>query len=112
MTVTSKVLVQGKRVENAQTTQYTSTNCKTIIDTATIVNTTAAPVTLSVNVVESGGAAGAANLVIDGASIAAHGTYLCPELAGKRLDASDFVSMIAGAANSLTLRMEGRQVTS
>jgi hypothetical protein len=38
MTVTVKVLIPSKQAENAQTTQYTATNCKTIIDkfTATV----------------------------------------------------------------------------
>ena len=32
MTVTVKVLIPPKQAEGTQTTQYTATNCKTIID--------------------------------------------------------------------------------
>ena len=112
MTVTSRCLVQGKRIENSQTIQYTSTGLKTIIDGVTIVNTTAAAVLLSINVVANGGAEGPANLVADALSIAEHSTYLCPELAGRRLDAGDFVSMVADTASALSLRMDGRVITS
>lgn len=112
MTVTSKVLVQGKRIENSQTTQYTSTNCKTIVDGALITNTTAGAETVAMWLVPSGGAAADANLVADDVSVPAGGTYLCPELAGRRLDAGDFLVMQASASNSLSLRVDGRQVTS
>ena len=41
MTVSIKVLIPAKQAENAQTTQYTATNCKAIIDKFTATNTTA-----------------------------------------------------------------------
>lgn len=111
MTVTSKCLVQGKRIENAPTAQYTSTNIKTILDGALVTNTTGAAATLSAYIVPSGGAIGAENLVIDNKSIEAHDTYLCPELAGRRLDAGDAVHMVASDVATLSLRMDGRTVS-
>jgi hypothetical protein len=53
-----------KSAENAQTTQYTSTDVQTIIDKFTVNNTTGGNVTFAVNLVNSGGAAGAANLIL------------------------------------------------
>ncbi len=110
MTVTVKVLVPAKQAENAQTTQYTATNCKAIIDKFTVTNTTGSPVTFAVNLVTSGGAAGASNLILS-KTIAANSTYTCPELVGHDLDASGFISTIAGAATSLTIRVSGREIT-
>lgn len=112
MTVTVKVLIPAKQAENAQTTQYTATNCKTIIDKFTVTNTTAGNVTISVNLVTSGGSAGASNLILDTRSIAVDECYTCPELVGQALEPSGFISTIASAATSLTIRVSGREITS
>jgi hypothetical protein len=111
MTVTVKVLIPAKQAENAQTTQYTATNCKTIIDKFTVTNTSAGNVTFSVNLVTSGGSAGASNLILDTRSIAVDECYTCPELVGQALDSGGFISTIAGAATSLTIRVSGREIT-
>ena len=111
MTVTVKVLIPAKQAENTQTTQYTATNCKTIIDKFTVTNTTAGNVTFSVNLVTSGGSAGASNLILDTRSIAPDECYTCPELVGQALEPSGFISTIAGAATSLTIRASGREIT-
>ena len=110
MTVTSKVLVPSKQAENAQTTQYTAVNCTTYIDKASFTNTTAGNVTLSVNLVTVAGSAGASNLIINLRSIAPKETYTAPELVGQVLQPGDFISTIAGAATSLTMRISGREI--
>lgn len=110
MTVTTKTLIPSKQAENAQTTQYTAVNCTTIVDKFTVTNTTAGNVTFSLNAVTSAGAAGAANLIINLRSIAPKETYACPEVVGQVLLAGDFISTIAGAATSLTIRASGREV--
>lgn len=111
MTVRSIALIPAKQAENAQTTQYTAVNCTTYIDKFTITNTSAANVTFSANLVTVAGAAGAANLVINLRSIAPKETYTCPELVGQVLQPGDFISTIAGAATSLTMRASGREIT-
>lgn len=111
MAVTLKVLVPPKQLENSQTTQYTATNVKAIIDKATVTNTSANNVTLSVNLVTSGGSAGSANLIMDTRTIVPDETYLCPELVGQVLEPGSFISTIAGAATSLTMRISGREVS-
>ena len=111
MTVTVKVLIPAKQAENAQTAQYTATNCKTIIDKFTVTNTTAGNVTFSVNLIASGGAAGVSNLILDTRSIAPDETYTCPELVGQVLESGNFISTIASAATSLTIRASGREIT-
>lgn len=111
MAVTAKVLVAPKQLENAQAAQYTATSVRAIIDKATITNTSAANVTVSVNLVTSGGSAGASNLIISSRTIVPAETYLCPELVGQILDSGGFISTIAGAATSLTMRVSGREVS-
>jgi 3-deoxy-D-manno-octulosonic acid (KDO) 8-phosphate synthase len=111
MTVTVKTLIPAKQAENVQTTQYTAANCKTIIDKFTATNTSAGNVTISVNLVQSGGSPGASNLIVDTRSIAPDETYTFPELVGQTLDPGAFISTIAGAATSLTIRASGREIT-
>ena len=57
MSVLVKTLIPSKQAEGSQTTQYTAINCKTIIDKFTATNTSAGNVTISVNLVTSGGSA-------------------------------------------------------
>lgn len=111
MTITVKNIIPRKQAENAQTSQYTAVNCKTVIDKFTVTNTTGAPVVFSVNLVANGGAASAANLVLSSKSIAANETYNCPELVGQSLEAGGFISTLAGAATSLTISATGREIT-
>ena len=111
MTVIIKVLIPAKQAENAQTTQYTATNVKAIIDKFTITNTSANNVTFSCNLVTTGGSAGASNLIVDSRSLVPDETYTCPELVGQALDVGGFISTIAGAATSLTIRASGREIT-
>ena len=111
MTVTVKTIIPAKQAENAQTTQYTATNCKTIIDKFTATNTSAVNVTISVNLVPSGGAAGVDNLIVDSRAIAPDEAYTFPELVGQVLEPGGFISTIASAATSLTIRASGREIT-
>jgi len=111
MTITVKNLIPRKQAENAQTTQYTAVNCKTIIDKFTATNTTAANVLFSVNLVASGGAAGDGNLVVKERAIAPSETYTFPELVGQTLESGGFISTLAGSATSLTISASGREIT-
>jgi hypothetical protein len=110
MAVTPKVLIPAKQAESAQTTQYTATAVKAIIDKFTVTNTNTGNVTLSVNIVTSGGSAGADNLILDARAIAPDETYTCPELVGQVLEAGGFISTLASAATSLTIRCSGREI--
>lgn len=112
MTVTAKPLIAAKQAENAQTTQYTApTGTRTILDKFTATNTSAASVTLSVNLVTSAGTAGDSNLIVKTKALAASETYTFPELVGHVLNPGDFISTIASAATSVTIRAAGREVT-
>lgn len=111
MSVTIKQLIPAKQAENAQTTQYTAVACKAVIDKFTVTNTSTNNVTLSVNIVASGGSAGNNNLIIKARTILPSETYLCPELVGQALEASSFISTLASAATSLTIACSGREIT-
>ena len=111
MTVIVKVLIPAKQAENAQTTQYTATNVRAIIDKFTVTNTSANNVTFSCNLVTVAGSAGASNLIIDARSLVPDETYTCPELVGQALESGGFISTLAGAASSLTIRASGREIT-
>lgn len=111
MAITVKNLIPAKQAEAVQTTQYTATNCKAIIDKFTATNTSAAAVTLSVNLVPSAGTATNANLIVDTRSVAPDETYTFPELVGQVIEVNGFISTIASAATSLTIRASGREIT-
>jgi hypothetical protein len=111
MAVTPKVLIPPKQAEDAQTTQYIATAVRAIIDKFTVTNTSAGNVAISVNLVTVSGSAGASNLIIDARTIAPDETYTCPELVGHVLEAGGFISTLAGAATSLTIRCSGREVS-
>lgn len=111
MTVTVKNLIPPKQAEATQTAQYTALNCKARIDKFTVTNTSAANVTISVNLVPSGGAAGADNRVLSLRAIAPGESYTCPELVGQVLEDGGFISTLAGTAAALTIRASGVEIT-
>jgi vancomycin resistance protein YoaR len=112
MAVSPKVLISSKYAENAQTTQYTATNCRTIIDKFTATNISVLNATLSVNIVPASGSAGSTNRIIDSRSISPGETYSFPGLVGHSLEPSGFISTIASAASALVIRSSGREITS
>lgn len=110
MAVTAKPLIPSKEMEAAQTTQYTAVNCTTIVDKFTATNTSASNAVISVNLVSSGGTAGASNLIVDARAIAPNETYTFPEIVGQVLAPSGFIST-TGTATALTIRSSGREIT-
>lgn len=111
MTVTAKTIIPAKNAENAQTTQYTATNVRTIIDKFTATNYSAGAITLSINLVTLADTAGNQNLIVKTKSLAANETYTFPEIVGHVLNSGDFISTIASAATSINIRASGREVT-
>jgi hypothetical protein len=111
MTVTVKVLVPAKIVENSQTTQYTATGVTAIIDKFTATNYSATAATISVNLVTVSGSAGNLNLITKTKTLQASEVYTFPELVGQVLGVGDFISTIAGTATAINMRVSGREVT-
>lgn len=110
MAVIVKNIIPALQAENSQITQYTANNCRCIIDKFTATNTTANNVSLSVNLVPVSGGASDSNLIVDTRMIAPGETYTFPELVGQVLDAGSFISTLASAAASLTIRASGREI--
>ena len=111
MTVTVKVLVPAKTVENSQTTLYTATGVTTIIDKFTATNYSASAATISVNLVTVAGSAGNSNLITKTKTLQPAEVYTFPELVGQVLGPGDFISTIAGTASAINMRVSGREVT-
>jgi hypothetical protein len=111
MTVSVRVLVPAKTVENSQTTQYTATGVTAIIDKFTATNFTATAATISVNLVTAAGSAGNSNLITKTKTLQASEVYTFPELVGQVLGIGDFISTIAGTASAINMRVSGREVT-
>ena len=111
MTVTVKVLVPAKIVENSQTTQYTATGVTAIIDKFTATNYSGSAATISVNLVTVSGSAGNLNLITKTKTLQASEVYTFPELVGQVLGIGDFISTIAGTATAINMRVSGREVT-
>jgi hypothetical protein len=111
VTVTVKVLVPAKTVENTQTTQYTANGVTAIIDKFTATNYSGAAATISVNLVTVSGSAGNSNLITKTKTLQASEVYTFPELVGQVLGVGDFISTIAGTASAINMRVSGREVT-
>lgn len=111
MAVTPKSLIASQQLTNANATYYTATNVRTIIDKMTLTNTTAGAVTVTIDLVDSGGTAGAAERMISARSIAAGETYTCPEVVGHILNSGDSVQGLCSANTSVTIRASGREVS-
>jgi hypothetical protein len=111
MAVFNTVLIAPKTAENAQTTQYTSTNVVTVIDKFTATNYSATAATLSVNLVTLAGSPGNDNLVVKAKTLQPSETYSFPELIGHTLLAGGFISTIAGTASAINIRSSGRTIS-
>jgi len=104
------VIIGAKEAEGVQTSQYTA-GVATIIDKFTATNTSAGALTISVNLIPSGGSVGDNNLIVELKEIVAGKTYIFPEIVGQTLNAGDVISTIASAGTGITIRSSGRLVT-
>ncbi len=103
-------LIQSAPASTSQSTTYISPALtKTIIDKFTATNNDSSAHTLSVNLVPSGGTAGAANLVISSISVNSATCLEITAIEGHVLEPGDFISTIASSANNIVIRSSGRQ---
>lgn len=110
MTTTIKNIIQAKVAEATQTTQYTTDIVRCVIDKATVTNTAAGNLTLSVNLVASGQTPSDSNLVVKARIVAPSETYTLPELVGQVIEPGGFISTIASGLG-LTIRANGREIS-
>lgn len=111
MSVTAKTLIAAKSAEATDTTQYTATGVRTIIDKFTATNTDTVARTLQINLVPLSGAVAVGNRIVQAKSLASGETYTFPEIVGHILEAGSFISTIASAASVITIRSSGREIT-
>lgn len=110
MSVTSNPLAQAGYAPSSETTAYTSTGMRTIIDKYVAYNSDTGAQTLTVKIVNTGGTAGASNVLVS-KTLQPGESYVFPEIVGNVLGPGDFVSEIASVASKIVRRMSGRQVT-
>jgi len=111
MAIQAKTLVASQQLTGSNATYYTATNVRTIIDKMTVCNTTAGAVTVTIDLVDAGGSAGASERIISARSIGAGETYTCPEAVGHVLNVGDSIQGLASAGTSLTFRVSGREIS-
>lgn len=108
----AKCLLESKYAEAAQTTQVTAAAAtRLIVDKFTVSNNSGAVATIAINVVPSGGSAGASNLITPPVGIASGTVYSASEMVGRVLNAGDFISTVAGTGSALVIRIEGREIS-
>ena len=85
MSVTAKPLVASGYAASSETTIYTATNVRTIIDKYTVFNSDTAPINYVVKLVPSGGSAAASHTAVT-KTVAPNETYTLPEVVGHVLE--------------------------
>lgn len=112
MPVNVKNIIPPKLAEGAQTTQYTSSNCKTLIDKFTGTNTHPTEnVSLSVNLVPNGSSPATSNLIVSERVIYPGQTWAFPELVGHSLEPGGTISTLAGLGGYIVISASGREIT-
>jgi len=111
MPIVATNIIPARNLENAQTTQYVSTNVTTIIDKFTATNFSGSAVNVSINLATAGEATGNSNLIVKTRALQAGETYTFPEIVGHILPSGGFVSTLASAAAAVNLRASGRVIS-
>lgn len=111
MTTTARPIIPAQYAPSTQATVYTAgTGTRVICDKFTAYNSDTASQTLAVNIIPSGGSAGASNLIVL-KTLTAGETYTFPEVVGHVLEAGGFISVVASAASKIVIRGSGREIT-
>ena len=106
-----KSMVNGVNLTDAAATYYTvPTGTRAIIKKATFVNDDAGVVTVTINLVPSGGAAGYANRIAKTKSLAAGETWSCSDMENHELETGGFISMLASVTAKIGCRISGYEV--
>ena len=110
--ITPKSMVDGTNLTDAAATYYTvPTGTRAIVKKATFCNDDATPVTVTINLVPSGGAAAYGNRITKEKNLAAGETWSCPDIENHVLEASGFISMLASVTAKIGVRISGYEVT-
>ena len=111
MAYKAKVLVAGSQLTASVATYYTcGTNTTAVIQSASVVNTSANARTVTVYRVPSGGTAAASNMLISAFSLGPGEAYTCPELLGKVLGAGDTIQALADSTTAVSIQVSGVEI--
>ena len=109
--ITPKALVNGVNLTAVAATYYTAgTGVRAIIKRATFCNDDTGVVTVTINLVPSGGAAAYGNRITKAKSLAAGETWSCPDIDNHVLEAGGFISMLASVDAKIGVRISGYEV--
>lgn len=110
--ITPKAFVDGVNLTAVAATYYTvDTGARAIIKKATFVNDHTAAITVTINIVPSGGSAGYANRIVKEKAIAVGESWMCYELENHEIEQGGFISMVASVADKVGCRISGYEVT-
>jgi hypothetical protein len=110
MSVTSKPIIASQYAAATETTEYTATGVRTIIDKFTAYNSSAAVVAVTVKLVAAGDSASAEE-VIETKGVPAGETWGFPYIVGHALEPGGIISVLAGTAGVVVIRATAREVT-
>ena len=107
-----KSMVDGVSLTNAAVTYYTvGAGTRAVIKKATFVNDDTSSLTVTINLVPSGGTAGYANRLAKTKTLAAGETWICYAIENHSLEAGGFISMLASTTAKVGCRISGYEVT-
>jgi hypothetical protein len=111
MTTTALPLIQDATLTTSSAVYYTCpVNTTAVIKRAVFTNTSGSAVTVTCNVVRSGGSAGTGNVIIPAKAISPNDTFVSPELAGMTLSAGDQIFASCSTGGVVNLMASGVQI--
>ena len=109
--LTLKAMVDGVSLTDAVATYYiTPTGTRALLKRATFCNNHSAVVTVTINLVPSGGSAAYGNQITKTKSLAAGESWSCPDMENHILEAGGFISMLASVTATIGVRISGYEV--
>lgn len=109
--ITPKSMVDGINLTDAAATYYTvPTGTRGIIKKATFCNDHSSVVTVTINIVPSGGSAAYGNQITKTKSLAAGETWSCYDVENQVMETGGFISMLASVASKVGVRISGYEV--
>lgn len=111
MTVVSKPFFQAQYVANTNQFVYRAEDVTGKVEAATATNMGATDATITIFAVETGGAPGASNTIVDTQRVRPGATYLMPELRGQTFGVGDEIHAVASVASAIVLRISGLEIT-
>lgn len=110
MSIIPKSMVNGVNLTASAVTYYTAIEVRAVIQKATFANNDTGVVTVTINLVPSGGSAGYANRITKEQAIAAGKTWSCPDIVNHELESGGFISMLASITAKIGCRISGYEV--